>query len=66
MNKGISNYSSDNGICYLVQTEGYQYVYQVQDGNIYCGASVYDTCDKGMVGGEQYFRIRYNNGQAEA
>ena len=25
-------------------------------------ASVYNTCDKGMVGGEQYFRIRYNKG----
>ena len=36
-NKGIANLSSDNRVCYLVQTEGYQYVYQVQDGNIYCG-----------------------------
>jgi hypothetical protein len=57
---GTACFFFDGGLLFQLVTDKIEYVYNIQDENcnIYCGASVNIPCDNGMLGGDQYFRLR--------
>ena len=51
---------SEDEMFFTMNTNKLEFVFLLRnkDENIYCGASVTVSCDKGLFGGRQYFRIR--------
>jgi hypothetical protein len=49
-----------DGMQFQMVTDKVEYIFMIQNENcnIYCGASVNIPCENGMLGGNQYFRLR--------
>lgn len=57
---GTSYHSICGGMQFQMITNKVEYIFMLQNENcnIYCGASVNIPCENGMLGGNQYFRLR--------